>query len=134
MPMALNSDLDACVAEKVLSSLEVLRFDNQTRFRWIRVVSILRAQRHNLFPPGSDVQQLSFCSSIISIPALCDILSQLQDQGKCANSIHGHGKCITLRCPFSGENVFTPYEQLSMVAVCVDKNRSENGTEFLYIS
>ena len=125
MLMALNSDLDACVAEKVLSILEVLRFDNQTCFRGIRVVSVLRAQRHNLFPPGSNVQQFSSCSGIISIPALRDILSQLQDQGKCANSIHGHGKWITLRCAFSGENVFTPYEQLSMVAVCVHKNEAE---------
>ena len=53
--MALNSDLDACVAEKVLSILEVFRFDNQTRFRRIRVVSVLQAQRHNPFPPGLDV-------------------------------------------------------------------------------
>ena len=48
---------------------------NQTRFHEIRVVSILQAQRHNPFPPGSDVRQLCSCSSIINIPALWDILN-----------------------------------------------------------
>ena len=42
--MTLKRVLDTSVAEKVLSILEVLRFDTQTRFREIWVVSILRAQ------------------------------------------------------------------------------------------